>query len=226
MWDISTVKDIGKKAFLSNYWACVVVSLILSAVLGGTGGYVSSHSHTSSTDMTYNISNVPKEVVIAAVGASLVAVIIGIVIKIFIYNPLQVGGYAFFKENVLSGNAQLDEVMQGFRDYMKTFKTLFFRDLFVLLWSLLLIIPGFMKAYSYRMVPYIISEEPDLEPSEVLAMSERMMNGHRMKAFLLDLSFLGWFLLAAVTAGVAGVFWVFPYKNNTDAALYQELREL
>ena len=147
-------------------------------------------------------------------------------IKIFIYNPLQVGGYAFFKENVLSGNAQLDEVMQGFRDYMKTFKTLFFRDLFVLLWSLLLIIPGFMKAYSYRMVPYIISEEPDLEPSEVLAMSERMMNGHRMKAFLLDLSFLGWFLLAAVTAGVAGVFWVFPYKNNTDAALYQELREL
>ena len=85
-------------------------------------------------------------------------------------------------------------------------------------------IPGIIKAYSYRMVPYIIKDEPDLSAKEVLQRSKEMMRGHKWHAFILDLSFLGWIILAVLTLGVLSFFWVDPYIKSTDAALYSVLK--
>lgn len=76
------------------------------------------------------------------------------------------------------------------------------------------------------MVPYILGENPDITKEQAFALSGEMMLGNKGKAFLLDLSFLGWYILSGLTLGLLGIFYVNPYVNQTDAALYQKLKGL
>ena len=94
-----------------------------------------------------------------------------------------------------------------------------------MLWSLLLVVPGIVKLYSYRMVPYILAEHPELSANEVITRSRKMMNGNKWQAFKLDLSFIGWILLGTVTLGIVQVFWTSPYMESAQAALYLKLRD-
>ena len=102
---------------------------------------------------------------------------------------------------------------------------MFFRDLYTILWTVLFIIPGIVKAYEYRMIPYILGENPNMEMSEVFAMSKQMMTGNKWKAFVLDLSFILWEILGACTLGILSIFYVGPYRCLTCAGLYQALKE-
>lgn len=86
------------------------------------------------------------------------------------------------------------------------------RDVFIFLWSLLFLIPGVIKHYSYRMVPYILADDPEIGAMDAITLSRQMMDGHKWNTFVLDLSFLGWDLLSALTLGLLGVFYVNPYK--------------
>ena len=102
---------------------------------------------------------------------------------------------------------------------------LFFRDLYTVLWSLLFIIPGIVKSYEYRMIPYLLAEHPDMPMDVAFSESRRMMHGNKWHAFVLDLSFILWFAVTAVTCGIAGVFYVMPYINATNAELYVALKK-
>lgn len=101
---------------------------------------------------------------------------------------------------------------------------MFCRDLFVSLWSLLFVIPGIIKSYEYRMVPYLMADAPDLTRQEAFRISKDLMYGQKMNAFVLDLSFIGWQILSACTCGLLGVFYVNPYNNATNAELFLELK--
>ena len=102
---------------------------------------------------------------------------------------------------------------------------MFFRDLYTFLWSLLFIIPGIVKSYEYRMIPYILGENPDMNMEQAFAMSKQMMDGNKWNAFVLDLSFILWDLLGACTVGILNILYIEPYKRLTDAGLYQTLKE-
>lgn len=95
--------------------------------------------------------------------------------------------------------------------------------LFVFLWSLLLVIPGIVKAYSYAMTPYILHDNPEMGVSDSLRRSQQMMKGYKTKLFLLDLSFIGWLLLGFITFGI-GLLWVCPYMETARAKFYEELK--
>ena len=235
MWSTSEIKERGKAALKVNYWKCVLVSFIMGFVLSGPSSFttrVSNNSEQSQQAMqelgdAYN-SLTPAEQIAVIAGVSGVvtlAMVIGILVKIFVYNPLKVGGLAFFKKNVMDAPADLNEIGVGFKNFLHTFVTLFLNDLFLTLWTMLLIVPGIIKSYSYRMVPYIIADEPDLSPTETITRSRQMMDGHKWHTFCYDLSFIGWVLLTILTCGLVGMFWFGPYKNNSDAALYLELRD-
>ena len=142
-----------------------------------------------------------------------------------VFNPLQVGCFRFFYKNIEDPDTKLGIIKEGFGAYGHVFLTLLLRDLFLALWSMLFCIPGIIKMYSYRMVPYIIKDNPELSATEVITRSREMMNGNKGKAFLLDLSFWGWFLLGAVTMGLAFTFWAGPYYESANAALYLELKK-
>lgn len=96
--------------------------------------------------------------------------------------------------------------------------------IFTLLWSLLFIIPGIIKAYSYRMAFFILADNPELSASEALQKSKEMMKGHKLDLFILDLSFIWWSLLVAITFGVALIY-VAPYVGATQANFYESLKE-
>lgn len=94
---------------------------------------------------------------------------------------------------------------------------------FTMLWSVLLVIPGIIKMYSYSMALYILAEHPTMTAREALDESKRITDGHKMELFMLDLSFIGWFLLGTITFGIAFIY-VTPYLNATRANFYNELR--
>jgi uncharacterized membrane protein len=73
------------------------------------------------------------------------------------------------------------------------------------------------------MIPYILADHPELTSKEVFAKSKEMMKGQKWHAFVLDLSFIGWGILSLFTLGLLGTFYVTPYRNMTNAALYEKL---
>lgn len=227
MWTRTEIKEIGRAAFKANYWKSVIAAFLLALLAGGT--MVSSRSQSTEVDVSpesleQGLQGIPAEAVGFIAGTFLIIMIVALLLKIFLFNPLKVGCYSFFRQNVTDPETKLDMILTGFSQYGRTFLTLFLTDLYVFLWTLLLIIPGFMKAYSYRLVPYILEDEPELTPQEVLQRSKEMMDGHRWNAFVYDLSFIGWYILGALTFQVVSIFWTNPYKQNADAALYLRLR--
>jgi len=148
-----------------------------------------------------------------------------IILHVLVFNPLEMGGRKFFMQNALAKQDNISSFLDAFKSgyYGNVVVTMLVRDVKVFLWSLLLIIPGIVKAYEYRMVPYILAEHPELSYSEVLRISSEMMDGQKWNAFVLDLSFLGWIILAAFTCGILNIFWVNPYVYATEAELYLEL---
>ena len=161
--------------------------------------------------------------VIAAV-ATLIIVAVGLAAQAFILNPIELGCRRFFRKN-LDEPAKLSNITYGFdNNYKSNVKTMFLRTLYTLLWTMLFIIPGIVKSYEYRLIPYILSENPEMSTEEVFALSKKLMTGNKWKAFVFDLSFLGWQILSAFTCGILGIFYVEPYKASADAALYEAIR--
>ncbi len=115
------------------------------------------------------------------------------------------------------------KLADGFKDFWSAFKVTFLIGLFVMLWSLLLFIPGIIKAISYSMSMYILAENKGMSAREAIGRSKEMMDGHKMEFFVLNLSFIGWILLCYVTLGIA-LIWVLPYINTTLANFYQAIK--
>lgn len=142
-----------------------------------------------------------------------------------LYNPFHVGVQRFMLKSV-DDKAEVKEVAYGFdHSYKNVVKTMFYKDIQVFLWALLLVIPGVIKKYQYRMVSYILAEHPDMDYKEVLQMSKDMMNGEKWHAFVLDLSFILWHMLGMITCGIVELFYVNPYVWLTNAALYRRISE-
>lgn len=164
-------------------------------------------------------------VVVIALVVALIATVIAVLLKVFLLQPLEVGCKRFFTRN-LDDNAQVKEVCFSYdHNYMNAVKIMFFKGLYTFLWTLLFVIPGIIKSYEYKQVPYILAENPDITKEEAFARSKQMMNGNKWKAFVLDLSFLGWEILNTITLGILGIFYVKPYEYQTEAALYEALKQ-
>lgn len=163
-------------------------------------------------------------VVIFSIIISLVSLVTAFVIKAFAINPIILGGKSFFLK-AYDRPADLKDLGNGFKiAYMSNVKTLFFKDLYTFLWSLLFVIPGIIKAYEYRMMPFLIAENPNMTTQEAFAKSKEMMMGNKWDAFVYDLSFLGWFILNSLTCGILGLFYVNPYYYAADANLYRAIK--
>lgn len=138
--------------------------------------------------------------------------------------PVAYGMMTLFLQSLRSGMApKLEGLFAGFKSYGRVLGTMLLMTLYTALWSMLLMIPGIIKSYSYAMTPYLLLDEPELGPEELIKRSMKMMEGNKMKLFLLDLSFLGWILLAMITCGI-GMLWVTPYMQMARAGFYEDLK--
>lgn len=211
-----------KNIFSSDYSVSSSIGGAIGDLRDATGSlrdFADEHSHEAAGVLVW-------PVVLIAFVIALIGVAIGLAFGIFLRNPLLVGGSRFFMENH-SCDAKVEAFGVAFRGaYSNVVFTMFLRDLYVFLWSLLLVIPGIIKSYEYRMVPYILADNPSIDREEAFELSRRMMDGNKWDAFVLDLSFIGWYILSAFTAGLLGVFYVNPFKFQTDAELYMALRSV
>ena len=207
-------------AFKKNYVSAVVVALLMG-IFGTVSGESSARRVSENSDIySGNLFNVGMITGLLA-GIATVVILIVLVAKVFVGNLLKMGGYRFF---ILNQTAQpgIGTLLDGFRSghYVNIVLTMFLRDLFTSLWSLLLVVPGIVKHYEYLMVPYIIAENPAMDYKEAFQISKQMMDGEKMEAFIMDLSFLGWYLLSAVTCGLLAIFYVNPYVQASFAEMY------
>lgn len=228
MWTIPELKTKGKKAFKINYWNCVVVAFLAFLLDGGFSGVTSYRDLANRESDMGNSSvfggfNTPETLALLSflIIAIIIAAIIGFVLRAFLINPLLLGCNKFFIENRSNSAAKTNIIRFGFKsNYGNVVKVMIIKDIFVFLWTLLLIVPGIIKSYEYRLAPYLLAENPDIDWKEALDRSKMMMNGQKWNSFLLDLSFIGWILLTVVTVGIVGIFYAYPYILATDVELY------
>ena len=267
------LKNWAKTALNRSYWKSVLVAFILSFTVGTVSSSGSGSGDLSSTDFSY----MTEEEMLFIAGILLVVFaisfamwIIGMLVKAFLLNPLHVGCQAYFCDGLENPEPGLGLMGKGFKtNYKNVTKTMFFRDLYLFLWSLLTwipiaifiggvvalaifeesmsisgtsalssmiaiilcivlflgliaaMIPYTMKVYQYWLIPYILADNPDMETKEVFALTKKMMNGHKWEAFVLQLSFLGWYMLSLLTCGILSIFYVEPYRAYTMAAFYK-----
>lgn len=185
---------------------------------------------TDTVDMAdesqYSVIVPEKARMVAIVFFILIALVVLVflyILQVLLVFPFHVGVCRFMTKSV-DDRANVKEIAYGFdHSYKNVIKTMFHYDIRVALWYLLFIIPGIYKQYQYRMVPYILAEHPDMPYREVLQRSAVLMNGHKWKAFLLDLSFIPWHILGLITCGIVEIFYTVPYQALTSAALYRRL---
>ena len=210
------IKAIGKAAFQVNYWNCVLTALLITAILGALDWFTGGQSVQQAVQGSREISNVT----VRSNGGGL--------LRLLLAGPLGIGLNSFFVRNAIGDRAGLQvttPISAAFENYPRKLGGSLWKGLFIFLWSLLLLIPGIIKGFSYAMTEYILADCPNVKATDALKLSMRMMNGHKWEYFVLHLSFLGWGLLSLCTLGILGVFYVSPYWNSTKAVYYLEIRE-
>lgn len=148
---------------------------------------------------------------------------IGLMAYIFIIPVLEWGAYMVFYDVLHERKVVINTLFGGFNDYMRVWGTMLLMSVYTFLWTLLLIVPGIIKACSYAMTPFILREQPELSYNAAIEKSMAMMEGNKMKFFLLCLSFIGWALLCVLTLGIGCLFLV-PYVYTSYVAFYEDLK--
>ena len=233
---IRGVKERAKTAFKANYWRCVLVAFLMGLLTLGTGASSGNSVHNANdvavdaetekelVNVLNSLTDEQKSTIVGVVlGGISVIMVVSFLLKVFLFNPVGVGGCRFFRRNAVEADVSAGVVKEGFGGYWHTFLTLFLRDIFIGLWSILLVIPGIIKMYSYRLTPYLIKDEPELSATETITRSRELMRGHKREAFVLDLSFIGWYILGALTFGIVQFFWTAPYHESAKAEFYLEI---
>lgn len=148
---------------------------------------------------------------------------VGNFIGLLIGGPFALG-LAIYWINLSRGNAvNIEMIFVGFKDFGKSAGLFILMGVYVLLWSLLLVIPGILAVLSYSMAFYILADNRNLGPREVLSKSKEMMKGNRGKLALLTLRFTGWIILSVLTLGI-GMLWLFPYMSVASVKFYEDLK--
>ena len=148
---------------------------------------------------------------------------LGQVASIFVVPCFTFATTLIYLELIQDKTPEVGDAFKGFSYFWISFKVGFLSGLFVFLWSLLLIIPGIIKAFAYSQAMYIIAENPEMNAMDALKRSEEMMKGHKMELFMLGLSFIGWILLGMLTLGLLYI-WLLPYMSATMAIFYNNIK--
>jgi uncharacterized membrane protein len=123
-----------------------------------------------------------------------------------------------------NGSSNFENLFDGFRNGLgNNIVASILVQVFTFLWSLLFIIPGIVKSYSYSMTYFILADNPDMAPTDAIKASREMMDGKKWRLFCLDLSFIGWYLLSILTLGILAL-WISPYNMMARAEFYESIK--
>lgn len=228
MWTREIIKARAKKFLRGAYLQAFVVSLIV-AIIAGTDTIINISERNEKyfrryfewLHIDFDIFDIILKFMIFFTSFSLLIIIFRIVIG----SLIAVGGKKYFIQAV-QGDMDFGYLSHGFTKdrFLEIVLTMFVMSVYIFLWSLLLIIPGIVKSYAYRMVPYILADNPTIGYKRAIELSNDITMGEKFDIFILDLSFMGWYILGFLALFV-GVLFVKPYEEATNAELYIILRE-
>jgi len=231
MWKIKDLKSRAIDVLKQSYWKAFLVSLVLAIVGGNQGASFNLNWNVNSSDFTALWGSVgpgfdfPPVLIAIFIVAICFGILLLLAFRIFVGYPLEVGSRKYFVEGQ-QYIFDLNHLGYAFNKtrYLDIIKAMFWRGFLNFLWFLLLIIPGIIALYAYRMVPFILTDNPNIGYKRAVQLSTQMTRGHKFHIFLLDLSFLGWLILG-ILALFIGVLFVLPYINAANAELYALLRQ-
>lgn len=229
------------KEALRGKWFIAVIAGFIASLLGGLNG-TGSVSFSSGGSSSEGGSS--GDVVVGPLPSfeeffkenieffTIFFTILGVVLVVaaimsFIY--LIIGGavgigYSNFNLDIIEGReARIGTIFDSFDQWKTGFVARLLSSIYVTLWSMLFVIPGIIASYSYSMMHFVMAENPDMGANEAIRESKRLMKGNKWRFFCLQLSFIGWELLAIFfTAGI-GLLWVVPYQQAAYAAFYRDI---
>lgn len=149
----------------------------------------------------------------------------GIIFILIVY-PMALGFTNSFRLLYETGDNRLtrNAFSLGFDNWLHNVLGMLLTSVFIVLWSLLFLIPGIIKCFSYAMTPYILIEHPEMSVNKAIDESIYLMDGHKFDYFYLGLSFIGWIILSIMSFGI-GFIWLIPYMQTTMAAFYADLKK-
>lgn len=214
-------RDFRERALqtLRGNWGMAVLTAFVASILGGLLVQASvSINLEMDEEMLRIIPEIVRTYVIAAFSAGTTLNFVHFILG----GTVQLGYSKFLLRMHDNKHADVKDLFSEFDRFADGFLLRLLTGLYTALWMLLLIIPGFVAIYKYAMAPFIMQENPGMKPRNAIEASKQMMDGHKMELFMLDLSFIGWMLLNALTLGI-GSFWLNPYMNSARAAFYRYL---
>ncbi|HAE0521168.1 MULTISPECIES: DUF975 family protein [unclassified Exiguobacterium] len=195
----SQLKKAAKES-LSGRWGFAVLAFLLFSIIQGVPNLFGSDIDEPSSSIDLVVSLV-----------SILLIPVGV-------------GWTWIAMSIARGEeTKVTDLFEPYGMFLKVVGLAIVQFIFIALWTLLLIIPGIIKSFSYLLTFYILRDEPSIGILEAITRSRQLMDGHKMEAFLLFLSFIGWALLVIVTLGLA-VLWVGPYFSVTLAKFYDRVR--
>ncbi len=212
MWTIAELKQNAKTVLKRTYWLSFAI-LLVAGIVTGIGDLI-----TSVIDIATELGIfIPERLVLCAN-------IFSLLVNVFIVGPIIVGKSRFFMQ-IREYDTEFSVLFSGFngKEYWNNIRAMILKSIYIMAWSLLFFIPGIIKSYEYYFVSYIIAENPEIPVYRAFQISKEMTDGYKMRIFLLELSFVGWYLLGAFCLGI-GVFFVNPYMTATLAELYAAQR--
>ncbi|MGX5390140.1 DUF975 family protein [Bacillus thuringiensis] len=150
---------------------------------------------------------------------------IGGLISFLITSPLTLGGYYLTLNIIRQEQPHISNIFIwciDMRKLLNSFLVYLLLYFYLILWTLLLIVPGIIKSISYTMTYFVLNDHPEYTMNQAITKSRHMMNGHKIKYMILYLSFVGWFMLSLITLGI-GFLWLIPYFHTTKAAFYEDI---
>ncbi|WP_052466209.1 DUF975 family protein [Beduini massiliensis] len=213
------LKDNAKDFLRSHYiFATIICAIIL--IICGNDTFLSIRFDWNTNQVIYfSFSGIL--LFLTRIIFSIITWVIIYILRIFVFNPLLVGKARYFTGGNYDSVGDLFYAFSG-SHYFNIVKTMFVRDIMVFVWTLFFVIPGIYKMYQYRMVVYLLAEDPSMDTLEILRLSKEMTMGRKMEIFYLDLSFIGWRFVGSFLGGLL-LFFIQPYFDATYAQLYFEL---
>ncbi len=230
----SELKNRAKETIKQKRWLCVLVAFIVS-VVSNPAGFLPTGPNitfengtlTMGESASVDFSQLADQFGFGSALIIFLTVCAALLVGAFAVSVIKCGGIRFFLKHRKKYPVEVDEVIENFKD--KTFINMGFvslkTEITIMLWSFLFIIPGIYATYTYAAIPYILAVRPDVSFADAKNISKKVMDGHRMDLFVLELSFIGWDLLSSLTANIVGIVYVYPYKLATLTEFFSEIRE-
>lgn len=240
------------RAALKGKWVMAMIIGFIAALLGANTLAYSSGSHFSSDsfetgfnagfeagsngydidmeqleqELAYAFTNNPIVGILGVAGVAfvMVIVILVILIQLIVGGAMTIGYRRYHLALMDAEEADFNVAFSGFEMFGKAFIWNLLQGLYLLGWSLLFVIPGIVKSYSYAMSGYILAENPEMDANDAITASRMMMDGNKWRLFCLDFSFIGWTLLASLTFGIGNIA-LEPYMASSHAAFYREISQ-